>query len=128
VVLRGRFLFWGKGERVGKGGDGAGLAFEKLGRARAGRLFWLWTPIQERPVPANRHPTSSSGGTADSPIPKEIARDHLEFVQVVSELSDNGDGSGASDSDNEHRESSNANRYWISSRRRSSCAAIGSNP
>jgi hypothetical protein len=52
----------------------------------------------------------------------------LEFVQVASELSDKADGSGAPDSDNEYCESSKVNRYRISSRRRSSCAGIGSNP
>jgi hypothetical protein len=74
------------GERESeKGGDGARLAFEEIGRARAGRLFWLWTLIQERPAPANRYSTTSLGGTADRPIPREIARGQLKMEKHPNE-------------------------------------------
>src|SRR5215203_6244955 len=59
VILGGRFFVVGKGEREGKGGDGARLAFEEVIRRQgAGHLYWLSTPTQAYPAPANRHSTA----------------------------------------------------------------------
>ena len=53
VILReAGFLFWGKGEREGKGGDGARVAIEEMGRTQgAGRLFWLTTDLHKHAQP-----------------------------------------------------------------------------
>jgi hypothetical protein len=57
AILGGWFLL---GERESKkGGDGAQLALEKFGKAKGRTLvFWLWTPVHERPALANRHSTN----------------------------------------------------------------------
>ena len=68
MIVRGRFFVVAKGEREGKGGDGARLAFEEIGRAR-GRTLVLANdrPIQACPAPANRHSTSLRRGGVNTP-------------------------------------------------------------
>jgi hypothetical protein len=42
----------GTGEREGKGGDGARLAFEEVIRRQgAGHLYWLWTHLHKHTQP-----------------------------------------------------------------------------
>ena len=50
--LEAGFLFWGKGELEGKGGDGTRLAFEEIGRARGRTLVLAMDrPIQDAQPP-----------------------------------------------------------------------------
>src|SRR5215203_1254374 len=62
AILKRRFFVWGKGKREGKGGDGARLAFEEIGKARGRTLVLAYDrPIQACPAPANRHSTALRG-------------------------------------------------------------------
>src|SRR5215213_5869001 len=63
VILRGRFFVVAKGEREGKGGDGARLAFEEIGRARGRTLVLAIDTHTTTPSPrTHRHSTSSWAG------------------------------------------------------------------